>query len=157
MVSLAADLAVTSVRPIPAQASPGSLAAVPRLLRAEPAVAAMLGARDTTVAVPEAAQAVVAAALAAFSERTPLLVVTATGLDAQRLADDLACLIAPEDDGGDGSVAGAIAGPVALLPAWETLPFERVSPETETMGLRLARAPRTDRGARTRRCPHRPG
>ena len=96
----------------------------------------MLGARDTTVAVPEAAQAVVTAALAAFSERTPLLVVTATGLDAQRLADDLACLIAPED-GGVGAVAGAVAGPVALLPAWETLPFERVSPETETMGLRL--------------------
>ena len=114
MVPLAADVAVTSVRPIPVQASPGSLAAVPRLLRAEPAVAAMLGERDATVAVPEAAQAVVAAALAAFSERTPLLVVTATGLDAQRLADDLACLIAPEYDGGNGGVAGAVAGPVAL-------------------------------------------
>ena len=25
-----------------------------------------------------------------------------------------------------------------MLPAWETLPFERVSPETETMGRRLA-------------------
>ena len=33
---------------------------------------------------------------------------------------------------------GALAGPVAVLPAWETLPFERVSPETETMGRRLA-------------------
>ena len=29
-------------------------------------------------------------------------------------------------------------GPVAVLPAWETLPFERVSPEVETMGRRLA-------------------
>jgi transcription-repair coupling factor (superfamily II helicase) len=25
-----------------------------------------------------------------------------------------------------------------VLPAWETLPFERVSPEVETMGRRLA-------------------
>jgi len=50
---------------------------------------------DGTVAVPESAQAVVAAALAAFTQRTPLLVVTATGLDAERLGDDLSCLIAP--------------------------------------------------------------
>ena len=94
------------------------------------------------MAVPEAAQAVVAAALAAFTERTPLLVVTATGLDAERLGDDLSCLIAADDDGGEerGSdpVVGALAGPVVVLPAWETLPFERVSPETETMGRRLA-------------------
>ena len=33
---------------------------------------------------------------------------------------------------------GAVSGPVAVLPAWETLPFERVSPEVETMGRRLA-------------------
>ena len=35
-------------------------------------------------------------------------------------------------------MVGAVAGPVAVLPAWETLPFERVSPEVETMGRRLA-------------------
>ncbi len=85
----------------------------------------------------------VAAALAAFTERTPLLVVTATGLDADRLGDDLTCLIAPDDARGDeepgaGPVVGALAAPVTVLPAWETLPFERVSPETETMGRRLA-------------------
>jgi transcription-repair coupling factor (superfamily II helicase) len=120
----------------------GSLAAVPRLLRSEPALAALIGAADATVAVPEAAQAVVAAALAAFTQRTPLLVITATGLDAQRLGDDLSCLIGSDDDGsvetGSGPVVGAVAGPVVVLPAWETLPFERVSPETETMGRRLA-------------------
>ncbi len=33
---------------------------------------------------------------------------------------------------------GAVGGSVAVLPAWETLPFERVSPEVETMGRRLA-------------------
>ena len=86
---------MTSLRPTSVQTAPGSLAAVPRLLRTDPAVGVLLGAADATVAVPEAAQAVVAAALAAFSERAPLLVVTATGLDAERLGDDLACLIAP--------------------------------------------------------------
>ena len=84
--------------PIPAPRPAGSLAAVPRLLRTDPALAVLVGAADATVAVPEAAQAVVAAALAAFTERTPLLVVTATGLDAERLGDDLSCLIAADDD-----------------------------------------------------------
>ena len=115
---------------------------MPRLLRGDPVLGVLIGAADGTVAVPEAAQAVVAAALAAFTERTPLLVVTATGLDAERLGDDLACLIAPEGDQAEGpdagAVVGALAGPVTVLPAWETLPFERVSPETETMGRRLA-------------------
>ena len=60
----------------------GSLSAVPRLLRSDPVLGVLLGAADATVAVPEAAQAVVAAALAAFIERAPLLVVTPTGLDA---------------------------------------------------------------------------
>src|SRR5271169_5060476 len=95
--------------------SAGSLAAIPRLLRSEPALGVLIGAADGTVAVPEAAQAVVAAALAAFTERTPLLVVTATGLDAERLGDDLACLIAPEadDEVGEGDpVVGALSGPV---------------------------------------------
>ena len=32
---------------------------------------------------------------------------------------------------------GAGADPIELFPAWETLPFERVSPATETMGRRL--------------------
>src|ERR1700685_4342166 len=75
-----------------AASSAGSLAAIPRLLRSDPALGVLIGAADGTVAVPEAAQAVVAAALAAFTERTPLLVVTATGLDAQRVGGDLACL-----------------------------------------------------------------
>src|ERR1700722_3364760 len=121
-----------------AASSAGSLAALPRLLRSEPALGVLIGAADGTVAVPEAAQSVVAAALAAFTARTPLLVVTATGLDAERLGDDLSCLIALEGDDTGDPVVGALSGPVTVLPAWETLPFERVSPETETMGRRLA-------------------
>ena len=120
----------------PAQTAAGSLAAVPLRLRGDPALATLLGAADATVAVPEAAQAVAVAALAAFTQRGPLLVVTATGLDAERLGDDLTCLL-EATSGGAGDL-GALAVPVAVLPAWETLPFERVSPETETMGRRLA-------------------
>src|SRR5580692_11392714 len=116
----------------------GSLAAVPRLLRSDPVLGVLIGAADGTVAVPEAAQAVVAAALAAFTGRAPILVVTATGLDAERLGDDLACLLAGDDDPAPTHVVGAVGGAVTVLPAWETLPFERVSPETETMGRRLA-------------------
>src|ERR1700689_1984235 len=94
---------MTTVPPTPLRAatrgpdSAGSLAAVPRLLRSEPALAALIGAADATVAVPEAAQAVVVAALAAFTQRTPLLVITATGLDADRPGDDLYCFIASDD------------------------------------------------------------
>ena len=104
MVPFAADLTderrppdpqCAAVAALPATA--GSLAAMPRLLRSDPVLGVLIGAADGTVAVPEAAQAVVAAALAAFTERTPLLVVTATGLDAERLGDDLSCLIAPEE------------------------------------------------------------
>ncbi len=131
---------MSAPHPIPPTPAAGSLSAVPRLLRTDPVLAVLLGAADATAAVPEAAQAVVAAALAAFTGRTPLLVVTATGLDAERLADDLSCLLAPDAGaaGEDGGGPGVLGGAVTVLPAWETLPFERVSPETETMGRRLA-------------------
>jgi len=140
--------------------TPAPLAALPPLLRQEPALARVVGLTDATLAVPGPAQAVVLAALARLSDRRPLVVVTATAADAERLAGDLECFLLPDgmdsdgmdsdgtdpDDGtaggGDGSatsqVVGALSGPVALLPAWETLPFERVSPEVATMGQRLA-------------------
>ena len=124
--------------PSPPTAAAGSLSAVPRQLRADPVLGALLGAADATVAVPESAQAVAAASLAAFTERTPLLVVTPTGLDAERLADDLTCLLAAEDRPAPEEDVGGLSGAVTILPAWETLPFERVSPEIETMGRRLA-------------------
>jgi len=113
------------------------LRALPGLLRADPVVPTLLGAGDATVAVAGAGQAVLVAALARFTERAPLVVVTATGTDAERVADDLACLVAAESTGTEG-VVGALRGPVAVLPAWETLPFERVSPDVGTMGRRLA-------------------
>ncbi len=99
------------------------LSALPPLLRDEPAVAHVLGRGHALLAVPEAARAVALAGFAHLSERRPLLVATPTGTAAERLADDLAAFVDPDD--------------VELFPAWETLPFERVSPSVETMGRRL--------------------
>ncbi len=119
---------------------PGALSAVSSLLRTDPVLPTLLGSADATLAVALPAQAVLVAALANFTERTPIVVVTATGVDADRVADDLACLLPRHDDDGSPGAAtvGAVGGSVAVLPAWETLPFERVSPEVETMGRRLA-------------------
>jgi transcription-repair coupling factor (superfamily II helicase) len=95
----------------------------------------LLGSADATVAASVAGQPALIAALASFTERAPILVVTATGVEAERLADDLTTLLEPDQD--ELATVGAVTGPVAVLPAWETLPFERVSPEVETMGRRL--------------------
>ena len=100
-----------------------SLADLPPLLRAEPGLTHAFGDPQALVAVPEAARAISIAALAQLSGRRPLLVATPTGSDAGQLYDDLVQFM-PADD-------------VVLFPAWETLPFERVSPSVETMGRRL--------------------
>src|SRR5690606_12939564 len=54
----------------------------------------------------------------------PLVLVTATGRDADDLATALRSYL-PADD-------------VAVLPAWETLPHERLSPRSDTVARRLA-------------------
>ena len=100
-----------------------SLAALPRLLRNEPALTQAIGSESGFIAVPESARAISIAALAQLSERRPLVIACPTGTDAGQLFDDLAQYM-PD-------------GAVVLFPAWETLPFERVSPSVETMGRRL--------------------
>jgi transcription-repair coupling factor (superfamily II helicase) len=96
---------------------------LPPRLRDEPAVAEILGRANAVLAVPEPARAITIAGLTHLSSRTPLLVAVPTSGDAERLVHDLAQYL------------GADA--VELFPAWETLPFERVSPSVETMGRRL--------------------
>jgi transcription-repair coupling factor (superfamily II helicase) len=54
----------------------------------------------------------------------PLLAVTATGREAEDLAAALGSLLPPDS--------------VAEFPAWETLPHERLSPRSDTVGRRLA-------------------
>ena len=89
----------------------------------EPAIAATIGLRQATIAVPDAARALALAAIAQSTGRRPILVAVPTGADADRLAGDLSTLLGASD--------------VELFPAWETLPFERVSPSVETMGRRM--------------------
>ncbi len=84
---------------------------------------ATVGAPTATLAVGGQAQAAVVAGLVHLGARRPVLVVTPTGATAVQLAHDLTALV------GDGEVE--------LFPAWETLPFERVSPDVATMGRRL--------------------
>ena len=78
---------------------------------------------STALAVPDAAVAYVVAGMARLGERRPLLVVTPTVLDAERLGHDIGAFLGTDV--------------VELFPAWDTLPFERVSPELSTMGRRL--------------------
>ncbi|MCY3632932.1 MAG: transcription-repair coupling factor [bacterium] len=108
-----AATAVAAVRP--------GLAGLGRLLASEPAVIDVLGKRNASLAVAESGQAAVLAAIAELNGRRPVVVATPTTADAERLAGDLSAML----DGG-----------VALFPAWETLPFERISPGVETMGQR---------------------
>src|SRR6476646_3352587 len=98
------------------------LASLAPLLAEEPALRAVI-ARQPTVAVPDAARAAFVASLAGVTTRRPLLLAVPTGAEAERLVRDL------------GQFLGE--GEVELFPAWETLPFERVSPSFETMGRRL--------------------
>ncbi|KJK57085.1 transcription-repair coupling factor [Saccharothrix sp. ST-888] len=79
---------------------------------------------------PPAARPFVIAALArslagrAGAQGRPVLAVTATGREAEDLAASLRSLL-PADA-------------VAEFPAWETLPHERLSPRSDTVGRRLA-------------------
>jgi transcription-repair coupling factor (superfamily II helicase) len=101
----------------------GVLGALAARLRADNALQLALGGAATTIAAVEPATAAVVAALDLAGQRRPQLVVVPTAADAERLTHDLAAFLP--------------SGTVELFPAWDTLPFERVSPDVGTMGLRL--------------------
>ncbi len=73
--------------------------------------------------VPTAAQAATIAAAVDMRNGRPIVVAVPLATEAERLAGDLAQFLPPDS--------------VRLFPAWETLPFERVSPGVETMGARV--------------------
>src|SRR5215207_2330787 len=111
--------------PAPAPAEARSVAPLHDLtgrLRHEPALAQVLGRASATLAVTESARAIVTAGLVGLTARTPIVLAVPTSTEAERLAHDLAVYLGDEA--------------VELFPAWETLPFERVSPGVETMGRR---------------------
>lgn len=96
---------------------------LPHLIAEGEAITRIIGRASTVLAVAEPGRAAALAALATASERRPLLVVSPTTTEAERLARDLGIYLGPPE--------------VLTYPAWETLPFERVSPSIETMGHRL--------------------
>ena len=123
-----------------------TLAALPPLLRDEPGLTRALGDPTARLAVVEVARPISIAALA-HAVVTPA---------ARRRVPD-------RHDGGPAlrrpRTVPAATGEVVLFPAWETLPFERVSPSVETMGQRLdvlwrlrdpQRCPQIDRRRRPR-------
>ncbi|WP_374197837.1 transcription-repair coupling factor [Rhodococcus sp. BP-332] len=77
------------------------------------------GRREATLVAPTPARAFIAAAM---SRTTPVLLVTATG----READDLTA-----------ELTEMVGGAVAQFPSWETLPHERLSPGADTVGRRI--------------------
>ncbi|MEZ5321885.1 MAG: transcription-repair coupling factor [Microthrixaceae bacterium] len=115
----------------PDAVTPPSLHALLRCLREDPALVGSLARRQLNVAVPEPARAPIVAA-AAHGGRGPLVVAVPTEIEAERLVGDLAPFLGVEA--------------VDLFPAWETLPFERVSPSVDTMGLRMRTMWRLGRG-----------
>ncbi|MDQ1401873.1 MAG: hypothetical protein QOG03_189 [Actinomycetota bacterium] len=100
-----------------------SLRSLPPLLGRDPLFAGVAGRGTAVLAVPEPARAFTIAGLSTLSKRHPIVVATPTGTDAERVAHDLRAYLGDEH--------------IDTFPAWETLPFERVSPSVETMGRRL--------------------
>ena len=118
-----------------------ALSELTALLRDDPAFTELAGGSARVVAVSEAPRAFFLAGLARLTGRWPLVVGVPTTAEAERLANDLRQFLPGAGGVGAGGASegdgGSPADPVELFPAWETLPFERVSPATETMGRRL--------------------
>ncbi|MGH1490407.1 MAG: transcription-repair coupling factor, partial [Acidimicrobiales bacterium] len=101
----------------------GGFTNLARLVADDPTLTRIIGRASNVLAVAEPARAMALAALAEASERRPLLVAVPTTTDADRLANDLGTFLGTDE--------------VLVFPAWETLPFERISPSIEAMGNRL--------------------
>ncbi|MFI6296079.1 transcription-repair coupling factor [Nonomuraea sp. NPDC050790] len=101
-----------------------SLSGLLDLVAADPKLTAALEeGGDVALVAPAAMRPFGVAALSGHDRRT-VLAVTATGREAEDLASALTSLIEPST--------------VAVFPAWETLPHERLSPRSDTVGQRLA-------------------
>ena len=101
----------------------GALHELAPTLSFEPALSAALGEQSASIICADHTQALLLAGLAQRTENEIIVVATPTGMMANQLRDDLLGFLSERD--------------VSLFPAWETLPFERVSPNCETMGRRL--------------------
>lgn len=108
---------------MPSQRPPlAGLAAAAGADQALRTVADLVGKSSVELVAPGPARPFVAAALAREESR-PLVVVTATGREADDLTVELTEMLGPS---------------VAQFPSWETLPHERLSPGADTVGRRLS-------------------
>ncbi|WP_216893839.1 transcription-repair coupling factor [Nocardia alni] len=82
-------------------------------------VGSLIGKTPVQLVAPSAVRPFVASAMAVHR---PLVVVTATGREADDLTVELTEIVGDQ---------------VALFPSWETLPHERLSPSADTVGRRL--------------------
>jgi transcription-repair coupling factor (superfamily II helicase) len=104
-----------------------SLSGLLDAVRPDPGVTAVLeaaaagGVSTLDVVAPAGVRPLVVAGIA---QRRPVLLVTATGRESEDLVAALRCYLDPQT--------------VAEFPAWETLPHERLSPRSDTVGRRLA-------------------
>ena len=125
------EVADADVRePAPTLAGLLPLLAQDPALRAASDSAARAGARtpDLEIALPDGARAPLLALLGQAAAESPdgpgvVLAVTATTREAEDVATDLSAWTDPDT--------------VALFPSWETLPHERLSPRSDTVGARL--------------------
>jgi transcription-repair coupling factor (superfamily II helicase) len=112
-----------------------SLTGLVALVTADPTIASAVeaarapAAAPLDITAPKPFQPFAVAAIAAPRELggadRPVLAVTATGREAEELTLALRSLLGDDDA-------------VAYYPAWETLPHERLSPRSDTVGRRLA-------------------
>ena len=98
------------------------VAALPGTARLAEALA--VPSAEVTAAAPPGARHLVVSALAPTRTGAPVLAVTATGREAEDLHSALEASLG--------------AGAVGLFPSWETLPHERLSPRSDTVGQRLS-------------------
>ncbi len=108
---------------VDARGGPAPLAGLERRVAEEPALLGVLGRRAATLAVSDNARAATIAGMVSMSGRRPIVVAVPTSTEADSLTADLIAWLGEDA--------------VEMFPAWETLPFERVSPQIDTMGRRL--------------------
>ncbi|HVK43942.1 MAG TPA: transcription-repair coupling factor, partial [Micropruina sp.] len=105
-----------------------TLSGLVELVSSDPTIASSIadarhrGLRALDLTAPEAMRPVLVAALTSGSDR-PALLITSTYREAESASAALASIL------GDTQVA--------YYPAWETLPHERLSPRSDTVGRRL--------------------
>ncbi len=101
----------------------GVLRSVAHALAIDPAMEKLERDPSGIIACAENVRPALVAALGLRHPERTIVIVTRTGTAAQLLHDDLLHYLGNDD--------------ALLFPAWETLPFERISPAIETMGRRL--------------------